>query len=526
MAFINQDEEDNKAAAPNEAAPVPAPNAGAGSTPMGSSTASLAAPKGSGRFTNIQKYISANQGASDRLAGGVNTKIQGQINPNLKKTEDNLSNIRQGIASGRGLLDQGNQFNEQVQKADFDAQGFASNDDNVNQFNQFRTGQALDEGALRNQAQTSQQQALAAQQKTQQLGQQFGSEQGRQNLLKQTFSPGRNYTTGQQRLDGLFLQQATPQMKSIEGSIRDAANKFGSFNTQLGTETDNVNSLAEQEALLSGNLTTGIKSRESDLMNSVMGKQQEINQARMAQQKDSRDQFGNLLSGKNINQDFANLVNLKEEDKLYNVLKKNANIDDYLKFNDTLLTGADQLANQQERAKYDAIARLAGIDPNNKQIKLDTKVANAVDTTGLLRSGIDTSKKAFEDFNIDRDQTSRGGYSTITSKFNNLIPHVDSTVNPIKDAMTRDLRFATNSENAINSSPELLAAINAIQQAGNTQHLSTGMSIGVTPLGRHYQDRQAALQSLIDAYGDLGNRGYYQDVNIENPTLKTLPKLT
>jgi hypothetical protein len=524
MAFINQDttqqdqdnSQDNFPANPPATSPNPAP--------MGMSAPTAAPqPKGSGRFTNIQKYISANQGAGDRLAGGVGTKINSQLNPALQKTDENLQSVRQGIEAGKNTLNQGNQLNTQVQDTNFDATGFASNQGNVDQFTQFRTGNAFDENALKTQAQMAQQQALEAQAKAQQLGQQFGSEQGRQALLKQTFSPSRNYTVGQQRLDGLFLQQATPQIQAIQGNISDAQKKLASNNSLLNTDAGTVNDLATQEQELAQNLTKGISNREQDLMNAVSdpNRMKATNDLRMLQQKQARDQFGNLVTGKTIDQGFANLVGLNNQDRLYNVLKNNANIDDYLKFNDVLLTSPDQLANQQERTKYDAIARLAGLDPNQRQIKLDTQIKNAVDSTGRLRTDVDSSKANFDSLkSLEMPVTGTVGLNSAQLNglsLEQLMP-LAMQLSDADRALGAQNYFAQRGANQL--SAPLQTLVNQVQ--GNPIYTpNTNYSVGLTDRGVENLQNTTKYQALLDAYNRLAKEGYLQDVKIGDPTMES-----
>lgn len=529
MAFLNQDNEDQQtqdtSQAPNPSLNTPTQ----GTAASGGATAPAAPqnpanqPKGSGRFTNIQKYINANQGAGSRLAGGIDKKIEGQINPELQKANDNMSSLRQGIQAGQNTINEGNQLNSQVQDTNFDATNYAQNQDNVDKFTQFRTGGALDETALRQQAQTAQQQALAAQQKTQALNQQFGTEQGRQDLLKQTFSPGRNYSVGQQRLDNLFLQQASPEIKNIQGNINQANAQLGSLNSQFGTQAKSVEDLANQETGITSGIQSGISAREQDLLNSVNAKQDQVNKDRIAQQATYRDQFGNLVDGKNINQDFANLVDLKDNDRLMNVLKNDANVDDYLKFNDTLLTSPDQLANQQERAKYDAIARLAGIDPSARAINMNTQVANAVDSTGKLRSDVDTARAAYENTKTNNDINSN--WINASSKTNlgqaqNLIDTLGINQQGI-DSVTGTPSGYING-NWYTGGPGIYSigddpVSNALKQMqGQT---NTGI---VNPL----EVNTAKLNALRDAYKQLADKGYFQRVNVDDPTLENTPKVT
>jgi len=512
MAFVNQDEnqeQQGQNTTPSTTAPTGAPS---GSAPAASASPANA-PKGSGRFTNIQKYIGANQGAGERLATGVGKKVDSKINPELSKSEANVSNLRAGIEAGQNKLATGNQINTQVQDTNFDALGMANDANKLQQFTDYRTGSAIDEAVLKQQALDAQNANAAGLNVAQGLNTQFGTEGGRQELLKQTFSPGRNYSVGQQRLDQLFLSQAAPQMQGIQKNIQTAQNQFGNYGNQLGTAATDVNTLAGDEQTLATNLQSGIKNRETDLVNAVNSTEGAVNAARLAQQQGARDQFGNLLAGKNVNSQFANLVGLTEQDKLYNTLKQDGGIDSYLKFNEANLQGADQLAQQQDRAKYDAIARLAGLDPAQRQINLDTQVANAVDSTGKLRTGIDTNKAAFDQlaqqqFDVTARPNNGAYYGQTQQTLNNLIPLVDQ----MSEA---DRNIGTTNHFFYNQNPESLQ--NLLNQVGGDISLGgNGGSIGLTGMGQDRLRNTTKYQAMLDAYKRMADEGYYQDVNIKD----------
>lgn len=394
LAQNNQNQQDNQnqpmGAAPTPAATPSAPSA----SPMQQSAPQ---PKGSGRFTNIQKYIGANQGAGERLAGGVSRKVESQVNPKAQQAQSQNEQIRQSVQSAQGTLGQGQQLRSQVEKQDFDAQGFAAQEPNVQQFTQFRTGQAIDEQGLQTQAQAAQQAAMQAQQTVQGLNQQLGTEQGRQQLLKQTFSPSRNYSIGQQRLDNLFLQKAAPQLQGLQQNLSAQQQTLGNLGTEAEQKQAAIRELAAQEQDLSQGLTSAIGAREQDVVGAAEARQQEVNNARIAQQEAARQQFQNLAEGRAVNKDFLQNVGLQSGQSLFNVLKEQGNIDDYIKFNPALLQGANQLASQEQRQKYDAISRLAGLGQDQRRIGLEDRTQKAVDFTGTLGQRATEAEKQFQD---------------------------------------------------------------------------------------------------------------------------------
>ena len=97
----SQENEENKK---SEVSPLSQPTVGNSTTPSSGSAAASPSPastssapptdrpQGSGRFTNIQKYLGANKGAGSRLADGIE-----------KKSDEYTSSVREGIASAQNV---------------------------------------------------------------------------------------------------------------------------------------------------------------------------------------------------------------------------------------------------------------------------------------------------------------------------------------------------------------------------------------------------------------------------------------
>ncbi len=502
---------------------TPSSNSQASATPASATQAPSSQPKGSGRFTNIQKYMQANQGAGQRLAGGVEARVQSKVNPQAQQAQTQAQNVREGIQSAQGKLQQGQQLRSQVEQKDFDAQGFAAQEPNVQQFTQFRTGQAIDENALRGQAEQAQMQAMQAQQAAQGFGQQLGTEQGRQQLLKQTFSPTRNYTIGQQRLDNLFLQQASPQLQKLQQNLNLTGQQLGNLSTEAQEKQKAIQALVGDETALAQGLQSAIGAREQDVVSAAEARAEEVNQARQAAQEQARTQFQNLLEGKEINQDFAGQLGLTEQDRLYNVLRDQGGVDNYLKFNPTLLQGANQLASQDQRQRYDAIARLAGLAQDQRRIGLEDKTQAAVESTGKLRTSLDEAARKFQE-QAAKDYTSTGQQgifsATSTQNLNQVLP----LAKQLRTANLGSSNFYL--DQAYNRAPQ--ETLNLISQLQSQTAIPNTSLSGVSLLdtGKNWLTNTAKYQALRDAYARLGQEGYYNQARIANPTLKKLPEPT
>src|SRR6478609_3618758 len=126
------------------------------------STGSSAAPssQGSGRFTNIQKYINANQGAGEQLGN----KLTGTVDKNLQKTEKEATSqagqIANTIQAEKDRLAKATGYNTQLQDQTANgAQAIAGNDVTKGEFSNLLNNQNV-AGTL---AQNAQIQADAAQ---------------------------------------------------------------------------------------------------------------------------------------------------------------------------------------------------------------------------------------------------------------------------------------------------------------------------------------------------------------------------
>lgn len=381
---------------------------------------------GSGRFTNLNKYLGANEGAGDRLYKGIDTKLTNEYNTGNKEASKQATAVREGIETAQNTLGRGQGYLEQTKKADFDAQKFLqapqaapaqtvstqSTAPAVNpilqDFSGFRTGQNVDVNQLNQQ----QGQALTTVQnlynQTNQRAQQAGNELGRFDLLKQTYGvgPKNAYTSGQQRLDNLFLQAGAGNnvgqlQNSLTERVRSTQNlgkqvdQYGNVIGDVSTsQADLAKSLQDQTNLLEGNKVASVESTEAA-----------VNEARSKEQADALANFNSLVNSGEIDSKTAALLDLQNNDRLLNVFQDNNDPNSYLKFNRGL-TGANELATTADRNQYEALAQLAGLDQNSYRIKKDAEVAAAVEalkdqTPGktdqtLLRSRLNDRNVDFE----------------------------------------------------------------------------------------------------------------------------------
>lgn len=335
---------------------------------------------GSGRFTNLNKYLNANQGAGSRMASGIESRINQTNEPKKTEAETSASAVRSGIESSKQDLSKGQGLQSQLsgyvnpqansQPPAQSLQDFASQ--NLNDVTRFRQG--VDTSNLSNQLSNAQTANVNYQNQLAERQKQLGSDTGRFGLLSETYG-GKNrptYGAGAQQLDNLFLQAGS------QGKL-DALNR--SLIQQQQANQAQLGALQGTSATDLSNLQTGYKGLASDLTNTLATGQQnqvaaaearaeEVNKTREDQQNYLKEQFENLRTGGQVDTGFLNMMGIDPTQALMNINKDpNFNVSNYIKMNATNLIGANQLANAQQRADYNALANLAGTDQTSRLIQ-------------------------------------------------------------------------------------------------------------------------------------------------------------
>lgn len=234
-----------------------------------------------GSFTNFQDYIKANQSAVPRLGQAVQQSYNKDLAQTQKqaaqKSEQFQRDLQESLSRQQGSQ---NFATSQLQQAQ---SGMQLNPQDVQRYRDIATGAEsyapanLNIAPQFNEAQRLQNQARQAQ-----------SEQGRVNLLQQTFGGlGNNYTRGQSTLDSLLLgandaarnqllQNTQQGAGQLVGSLRDAKelaakNLAGLYNDQSTFRQGLLDQLSQSR--------TGL---DQDLQNRLTGQQQSLRDERQA----------------------------------------------------------------------------------------------------------------------------------------------------------------------------------------------------------------------------------------------------
>lgn len=377
----------------------------------------------SGRFTNLKNYIGANQGAGNQLG----ERITGGLSREKEKASTQQAQGTQAIAdkvnAERERLGQGEKFAEQL-GTETGAQNIYGDQGQRDQFGNLLQQQGNYQGINQNLNQTQNQ----LQTNLNQLGQNvsnLGNEQGRFQLLQSNVK-GPNYTTGQQRLDQLFLQTGDPRalqqaQQGLQGDIRGLQTGLNIAVDQFGND---ISGLRQQEADVAKLLQDTLTGESSSLYGGARTSAEQLN-AQNALLNNAMTQY---FSGQGVSDDAQRQALQAELDrnaglytsgeKIYNTLA-----DDNLKFANLGSVGntAQDVMNQNQFNKYNALMDLANLNPANfgltSEINRDLGFGGAT-TSGIkgqeFRSAIDAERQALEN-QLNRTGSGKGS-STIDTR--------------------------------------------------------------------------------------------------------------
>jgi hypothetical protein len=326
-------------------------------------------PQGSGRFSNLQKYIGANQQYNE-AGGGMAGKIQEQSSSRLDSIRQGIQNQKTQAQNQYNQLQQnlGQQGQQLQQQAFQDPNAILQNQQQLSEFQKLRTGgygqdiQGLAQGV--NQFQPGIQ-------GLQQAAQQAGTEQGRFQLLRNRFAqPG--YSTGQQRLDQLLLQATPGAARSLKTGLQGFAQEAGTL--QSGLESDiqsrqsELQGLAGQrqseiQNLLQYGTTEGLESElgQRGLTDIEQGLNQQLESLRQTAPEQYQQLLSRVQSGSVLESDLPTL-GLQAGQNLYNL-----DLAQYLSPEDVMQgrlaqATAQQVASPDEIRRYQALQQLGQMD--------------------------------------------------------------------------------------------------------------------------------------------------------------------
>jgi hypothetical protein len=111
MATIQDNQEEDQST-DRSGVNAPGPLQTVGTAAPGGMAAPDKRPQGSGRFTNLQKYIQANQGAGQRIAGQVGKGVKQEIGKEEREAGEYYKNLGSAISGARKVTEEGAKYQQ------------------------------------------------------------------------------------------------------------------------------------------------------------------------------------------------------------------------------------------------------------------------------------------------------------------------------------------------------------------------------------------------------------------------------
>lgn len=495
------------------------------------------ARQGSGRFQNLSNYLKANQGAGQRMGQVIGSKVGTEVEKQKQETQKNLSGLAAGIQAGKGEIQAGQGFNQQLQnigqglssfqnmenRAEFDAAAqkasqFAQQPD-FNRFQNIQSGQAIDENALRNQeAQTLENQRIAQENIQNRLGQ-VSTEQGRFGLLKDIYGGkkyGQQYGGGFARLDQLLLQNdPSKTVGALRTQFGEKAKDISQLGRQVGsTALENQNLIAEEAALVPA--LQNQASSNQDVFNQMLGKQENVDFInKLRQQK--LDEYTNAIKTRQFTKDQAETLGLTgNQYGAYGNELRTYNLDTSNPFNyikqAQMAQGIQDIATEQDYDAYKALQQIAQNRDTGKlsgASQLGATIQQIDDPNARLAARISAEDQAFRD--LAGQTRSIKGAAFGSSKRGNSgvgLPGLPGTGGGFQTAGTRSVWEGTGTlGNFINTGRADSARFTNEQDTGS---LETTRQQAAQIGGDRYRDM---MNNLLQQSGYLNQVG---QLNLEN----------
>lgn len=432
-------------------APVPATGAGAPQTAQSN--------QGSGRFTNINKYINANKGAGQEIGARIGQGVNRSLDTSAAGAEEQANAFKQGVQKANESNTQGQQFlgllNGQQQAAAPQAQqqpqmaaqpapgpgqasigqppqqmsmqgpsqqlfgvpnsieALAADQDAIRKFVNYRSGnEANTQAKALNESQAAS--GAASQKAAQDLAQrqqQLGTEQNRGGLLSEFVgSPGGGYSKGAQRLDQAFLQRDKNQsINTLTQALKDQEQgRFKSIADNTKALQDQAKTAVEGSGKLATDLGAATQNQFQKQAADMQAQMQATNQQRTTDANQASQQIAALLDNDpntTVDEAWLQKLGLSQGQRTYGALGQLSQ-SDIAEINPSLGT-LGQTSNAEQIARFNALNRLAGTNLVDNQLQYDPSAELTKGDLGAavqytqgdksVASKIAAQKKIFED---------------------------------------------------------------------------------------------------------------------------------
>lgn len=343
---------------------------GTSAAPAAPGAQNSAEPKNtsSGRFTNLQSYLTANP--NNNLSQQVGSNLQNQGTELQNQYNQNYNQFQTDVNKGTNTYDQ-KAVGDYLQNPYTSSQ----NKDATNQFNQMKSGQYTGPQAFDQNQQLSQ-----GIQNYQQMANQANTENGRYALLSQMYNTP-SYNSGQQQLDNLFLQS---NPSNLQQGVVNANNL--AYNLNNATQ----NTQAQVQAAQNASAQTGqhVSNDIQGAMNNFQtGINQQVTDANAGAQKnyntvtDALNQY--RVNNAPLDASTLSQLGLNPYQSAYGL-----NLNNYL--NPAAQASAATVASGDQYNNYQALANLAGVSPTllGTQAQAGTFNPNATFNTDQFNTAV------------------------------------------------------------------------------------------------------------------------------------------
>jgi hypothetical protein len=377
-----------------------------------------AKPQGSGQFTNIQKYLTANKTAGQNIANSIGNTYD----KNTKKEKDNYSdqnsqiaqninNSKQALQQGQGFLNTTKQIGSDIaantgeDKYNAAGPGVQSatdfrNSNDYGKFQTFQAGNAVNNNDLNFRQQNLQNSNSKLSQAANALYGNVQNDQGRLNILQKQFQANPQYTQGQQSLDNLFLQKGG--LPSLTNKLGTEVSNYKTQASNLAQQGKDISGINQTESSLIGDLSSQTGANASAFTNMLQSYIPGINKARDAEVAAVQQQLTNARTNQTATFTDDQLSKLgvnKGPQQVFNTFKGVNDLRDVANVGANANTFKD-IVRQNDLSQYNALADIANIDVNNRSItetrSLDPVYA-AREGDASLQSRIGAEQKRFND---------------------------------------------------------------------------------------------------------------------------------
>ena len=400
--------------------------------------------QGSGQFINIQSYLDSNKQAGDQLSGRIGQHLQSGRQEKRDVAQGHYGDLQGQLGQARQTLGQGSQYLGQLRNIGQNiedrrgSEGYGqggygirdfSKGPEYGQFQNIRSGSAIDERGLGDQYSEGSRHAADYRQSALGAESSLGSNRGREQLLGDVYSssnPG--YSRGSASFDNLFL--GGQGLRDLRQDTGEAARTAEQFARQFGGQADQVRNVADRERDLLNRIDEQTSSNASNFLNVLGSHAGAVNTQRDAEWKALNDAVrsygeggGRVSIGLPGTETQAGGLTSEQLERLgldsgphrtYNVLPGLEGASDIARQGRSA-QGYRDVASGEDVSRYAELAKLAGIDPLSLQEGSNIGSAySAIEGDNSLASRLSQAEEAFNQNAADTtfERTVHGGGDT------------------------------------------------------------------------------------------------------------------